>query len=144
MRETSGMNMNEAGYNSFLDVGLQTKTGAGSANGTTGTDVGLDSLEKDEWGKEYDVHIYPDVNDKMIVIRSFGPNEKPDVGDTDPGFAKNDDFLTATYYVDGTVASCTKGFSSGDVVSQVLTANAGFECGKKLDGSDPALALKRP
>ena len=132
MRETTGNGLKASVLNKFLDKGMVAKA---NANSTTLT-IGFDLTKQDPWGKEYDFYVYS--GKKMMVVRSFGPNEKPDVH----GSADYDDYYMATYYSNGQVGSCTSGFDTNNVATPLLGDNAQniTRCGKNtVESAFPAV-----
>lgn len=131
LRETAGKSITEKGLNSYLDKGMMVVANTGpDANGTT---TGLDITKKDSWGQRYDINIH--ATDKAIVVTSFGKD-----GATGGG----DDFIMATYYHKGMVTSCTDGFETNNVDSDLIN-KAG--CGKNIIGvakGTPGGALATP
>ena len=101
LRQTAGAKVEQEGLESYLDSPLRLKEGVVTPDATTGIIKGTSS-EKDPWGKAYEVTIDP--KQKKISVKSDGTEGKP--------------LEVHTYVFDGTVFSCTKGFSG---------TNAGIE-----------------
>lgn len=118
IRETTGKQLTYHSLNKFLDKNI--------ALVDPGADATTTSASSDPWGSTY--RAYVDPNRAYIWMKSNGKDE---IADTD------DDYAIYSYYVQGTVASCTVGFGVSELPSDLLlqqlnTSGNPFQCGDLL------------
>lgn len=100
LRESVGSNLTIAGLNEYLDKAYFIK-----ADNT--------STKVDPWGNAYKVTIGTGTLAGSIKVDSFGKK-----GTAVP------DYLTTSYYYQGSIDMCTAGLKSGDITIQTFTMSA--------------------
>lgn len=108
LRESAGKTLTAAGLNEFLDKAY-TVTGTASA-------------KKDPWGDAYVVRI--DAVNTKITIESSGKK----------GVPATPDYLTTSYYYQGSIDLCTSGLKNGDIPTQTFVTAS---CGANVTGFKP-------
>lgn len=111
LRETTGKNMTAKGFNAYLDEGMKIEETANADK------IHRAVSENDPWGEKY--RILLDSEFKKIIIMSGGKTNH-----------EWSEYELSTYYYEGMVDSCTKGFDTNNIVSEVFEFADGNGDGK--------------
>lgn len=116
LRQQTGNNMTTTGFNSWLDdANVIPEATIDVPQGAVGV-VGELASKDDPWGIPYKFE-FKDLSATTAQFELYSTGKSGGAADNTAvdGTAGGADYVMVTYYRQGTIESCTKGFDSGDI-----------------------------